>query len=156
MNTDFNQSREEYKSLADAVVYTGTIDSYFDYRFGKLEYRSLRFETESLPVESFQGTAVVNYTDGETPYTRIIEHKFFEDKYLPNTVITREYPIAPSEESEPFYPVNDENNLSVYQAYRQLQEAERNVYFGGRLAEYRYYDMDQTIASSLTLADRLL
>lgn len=156
LNTDFNLAREHYKEMADRVVYTGTIDSYFDEKYGKLEYRSLRFETESLPVKSFQGNAVVNYTDRQTPFTRIIEHKFFEDGKQPNTVITREYPIAPSDENEPFYPVNDKKNLALYQAYRQLTDAERNVCFGGRLAEYKYYDMDQTIASALALADSLL
>ena len=156
LNTDFNSKRDYYRSLADRVVYTGTIDSYFDCRLGRLEYRSLRFETETLPVGSFQGCAVVNYTDAETPFTRIIEHKFFEEKDLPHTVVTREYPVAPSGGCEPFYPINDKKNLALCQAYRKWQEAERGVFFGGRLAEYKYYDMDQAIASALAFADKIL
>ena len=156
LNTDFNSSPDAFRELADTVVYTGTIDSYYGFRFGRLEYRSLRFETETLPVESFQGNAVVNYTDGETPYTRIIEHKFFSDVQCPHTVITREYPLAPAADSEPFYPLNDDKNQALFQRYRQLTEQERNVCFGGRLAEYQYYDMDQTIASALALADSIL
>ena len=157
LGTDFNTDRDAYKALADTVVYTGTIDSYFDYALGRLEYRSLRFEIEELHQESFQGTAVVNYTDGDTPFTRIIEHKYFEEGPVRrNTVISREYPIAPSEGAEPFYPVNDEKNLSLLNAYEKRKEQEKNVCFGGRLAEFRYYDMDQTIASALALADSIL
>lgn len=156
LNVDYNYRRNEYRSLAERVIYTGTIDSYFDHRFGKLEYRSLRFENEYLPVESFQGNAVVNYTDGDTPFTRIIEHKFFEKKDLPYTIISREYPIAPSNVNEPFYPVNDDKNSSLYEKYRELTAFEKDVFFGGRLAEYRYYDMDKTVASSLSLAEQIL
>lgn len=156
LNTDFNENREEYLSIAKQIVYTGTIDSFYDHRFGKLEYRSLRFETELLPVRSFQGNAVVNYTDGDTPYTRIIEHKFFDKTDLPYTIISREYPVAPSGSSEPFYPVNDEKNAEIFQKYRQLALNETDLFFGGRLAEYRYYDMDQSVASALELSEKLL
>ena len=156
LNTDFNQEREHFRTIGKNIVYTGTIDSYFDYRLGHLEYRSLRFETELLHTESFQGNAVVNYTDAETPYTRIIEHKFFENVKTPDTVITREYPVPASENSEPFYPVNNKRNLELFQAYHKLAEAESNTYFGGRLAEYKYYDMDQVIASALDFADVVL
>ena len=156
LQTDFNDDRDRFKDMAKTVVYTGTIDSYFDYCLGRLEYRSLRFETEALPIDSFQGNAVVNYTDAATPFTRIIEHKFFEDPSVAGTVITREYPVAPSENNEPFYPINDDKNTSLYEAYRQLAEKEKGVYFGGRLAEYKYYNMDQVIESSLELADKLI
>ena len=156
LNVDFNLDRERYRSVAAKIVYTGTIDSYFDYSLGHLEYRSLRFETEVLDTESFQGNAVVNYTDSETPYTRIIEHKYFEYRPSPKTVITREYPLAPSEQNEPFYPINDKKNLELFHSYQMLTEKEPNTYFGGRLAEYKYYDMDQVIASALDFADRLL
>ena len=155
-DTDFNTDRERFLDTAEKTVYTGTIDSYFEYRLGRLEYRSLRFETELLPMKSYQGNAVVNYTDADTPYTRIIEHKFFEYKDLPETVITREYPISPSENSEPFYPVNDCKNLDLYKKYQSLAKEERNTFFGGRLAEYKYYDMDQVIASALDFADKII
>lgn len=156
MDTDFNANREAFRAMADKVVYTGTIDSYFDYRLGHLEYRSLRFETEVLDTESFQGNAVVNYTDSETPFTRIIEHKFFEYKENPQTVITREYPLAPSESNEPFYPINDKKNLALFHSYQSLTKKEPDTYFGGRLAEYKYYDMDQVISSALEFADSVL
>lgn len=156
LNTDFNSDRACYRSLADWVIYTGTIDSFFDYCLGRLEYRSLRFETELLPIPSYQGTAVINYTDGDTPYTRIIEHKFFEDQGQHKTVITKEYPVAPGEGREPYYPINDERNLTLYAQYRQLADKEKDVIFGGRLAEYKYYDMDQVIASALNCAEEIL
>ena len=131
------------------MVYTGTIDAYYQYQFGKLEYRSLRFESEVLEEENHQGVAVVNYTDRETPYTRVIEHKHFEFGTQPKTVITREYPADWKEGMEAYYPVNDEKNQTLYQQYAALAENENHVIFGGRLAEYKYYDMDKVIASAL-------
>jgi UDP-galactopyranose mutase len=153
LNTDYLEHQDEYRGLADKVVYTGTIDSYFHYQYGKLEYRSLRFETEVLDEENYQGVAVVNYTDRETPYTRIIEHKHFEFGTQPKTVITREYPATWEEGMEPYYPVNDERNQQLYQKYAALAEQEKNVIFGGRLAEYKYYDMDKVIASALSVTE---
>ena len=148
LNTDYLEKKEYFDGLADKVVYTGTIDSYFGHRFGKLEYRSLRFETEVLDTDNFQGNAVINYTDRETPYTRIIEHKHFEFGIQEKTVITKEYPAEWAEGMEPYYPVNDEKNQELYRQYAALAENEENVIFGGRLAEYKYYDMDKVIASA--------
>ena len=136
------------------MLYTGTLDSLFDYRFGKLEYRSLRFETELLDEENHQGVAVVNYTEREIPYTRIIEHKHFESTKSDKTVITREYPAEWKEGMEPYYPVNDEKNNALFEKYRRLAGEKKNMLFGGRLAEYKYYDMDKVIASALDLSDR--
>ena len=137
------------------LLYTGMIDEYFDYRLGGLEYRSLRFETEELPdVENYQGNAVVNYTEREVPYTRIIEHKHFAFGKGPGTVITREYPAAWKRGDEPYYPVNDEKNGRLYEAYRELAEREKNVLFGGRLGQYQYYDMDKAVAAALKMAER--
>ncbi len=141
----------------DRVVYTGMIDEYFDYRLGELEYRSLRFETEELPEEdNYQGNAVVNYTEREVPYTRIIEHKHFEFGTQPGTVITREYPAAWSRGEEPYYPVNDEKNTALYEKYQELAAKEKNVLFGGRLGGYRYYDMDKVLRAALTMAEQEL
>ena len=138
----------------DKVLYTGMIDEYFDYKLGALEYRSLRFEQEQMPdCANYQGNAVVNYTEREIPYTRIIEHKHFEFGKQPGTVITKEYPAAWKKGDEPYYPVNDERNNRLYEAYRELAEKEKNVLFGGRLGQYRYYDMDKTIAEALKLAN---
>ena len=131
------------------MVYTGAIDAYFQYQFGKLEYRSLRFETEVLDVDNYQGVAVVNYTDRDVPYTRIIEHKHFEFGKQPKTVVTREYPADWDEGMEAYYTVNDEKNQQLYQQYAELAKGEKHVVFGGRLAEYKYYDMDKVIASAL-------
>ena len=136
-------------------MYTGTIDAYYKYQFGKLEYRSLRFESEILDEENYQGVAVVNYTDRETTYTRIIEHKHFEFGTQPKTVITREYPVTWQEGMEPYYPVNDEKNQALYQKYAKLAEKEENVIFGGRLGEYKYYDMDKVIASAMVRAKEI-
>lgn len=137
------------------LFYTGMIDEYFDYRLGALEYRSLRFETEELPEEeNYQGNAVVNYTEREIPYTRIIEHKHFAFGTQPGTVITREYPAQWRKGDEPYYPINDEKNNKRYEAYRELAEREKNVIFGGRLGQYRYYDMDKTIAATLETAKK--
>ena len=162
LNTDFLADRDYLRRQAKTVVYTGRIDEYFDHELGTLEYRSLRFETEVPDTGNFQGNAIVNYTDEETPWTRIVEHKWFtfgkddEGKDLPGTVITREYPAAWRPGSEPFYPVNDETNTRLYEAYRALAEKERNTVFGGRLGEYRYYDMDQVIARALETAPEII
>ena len=131
--------------MAEKVVYTGPIDAYFDYKLGTLEYRSVRFETEELEEENYQGNAVVNYTEREVPYTRIIEHKHFDPVETSHTVITREYPSEWREGDEPYYPVNDEKNGALYAEYKKLAEAETNVIFGGRLGEYKYYDMAPVI-----------
>lgn len=149
---DYLEKKEYYDSLGEKIVYTGTIDAYYKYQFGKLEYRSLRFESEVLDEENHQGVAVVNYTDRETPYTRIIEHKHFEFGTQPKTVITREYPVTWQEGMEPYYPVNDEKNQALYQKYAKLAEKEEHVLFGGRLGEYKYYDMDKVIASAMACA----
>ncbi len=146
---DYLENKEHYDSLGEKIVYTGTIDAYFRCQFGRLEYRSLRFETEILDEENHQGVAVVNYTDRETPYTRVIEHKHFEFGTQPRTVITREYPADWQEGMEAYYPVNDEKNQALYQKYAQLAARETHVIFGGRLAEYKYYDMDKVIVSAL-------
>lgn len=151
LNEDFLAKREEYKGLAKTVVYTGMIDEYFDYCYGELEYRSLRFETEVLEEENYQGNAVVNYTEYEVPYTRIIEHKHFEYGTQPKTVITREYPKNWSKGDEPYYPMNDEKNAGLYEKYHALSEQEGDVIFGGRLGQYKYYDMDDTIEAALKM-----
>ncbi len=151
LNTNFLDDREKWLGMADNCVYTGPIDEYFGYQLGKLEYRSLRFETEVLDEENHQGVAVVNYTDRETPYTRIIEHKHFNFGSQPKTVVTKEYPTDWEEGMEPYYPVNNERNTALYQQYAELA-AKEGILFGGRLAEYRYYDMDDTVAAALKLA----
>ena len=155
LDTDFLKDREALSALADTVVYTGPIDQYYDYRFGKLEYRSLRFENELLDCENYQGVAVMNYTDEKTKFTRIIEHKHFEFGTQEKTYITREYPSEWQEGMEPYYPVNDEKNQSLYSKYSDLSKSEDNIIFGGRLAEYKYYDMDKVIASALAVTDKL-
>lgn len=152
LHTDFLHQRQELSALAERVLYTGPIDAYFDYRLGALEYRSLRFETELLDTDNYQGNAVVNYTDAETPYTRIIEHKHFVYGTQPKTVITREYSAEWRPGDEPYYPVNDGKNAALYQAYRELAQREQRVIFGGRLGEYRYYDMDQVVRAALDCA----
>ena len=159
LGTDYLKQKAELDALADRVVYTGPIDAYFGYSLGALEYRSVRFETEVLDKPNFQGNAAVNYTDRETPWTRIIEHKWFEfgkdaeGNDLPETVISREYSSEWKPGDEPYYPVNDEKNGVLYEQYRQLAEKESNIIFGGRLGEYRYYDMDAVIASALEKAE---
>ena len=140
---------EAEKNIAEKIVFTGMIDEFYNYKFGKLEYRSLRFETEILNEENYQGNAVVNYTEREIPYTRIIEHKHFEFGKQEKTVITKEYPSEWKEGDEPYYPVNDEKNNELYEKYRELAEKETNVIFGGRLGEYKYYDMDKVIEKAL-------
>ncbi|MBQ7230926.1 MAG: UDP-galactopyranose mutase [Oscillospiraceae bacterium] len=150
LNVDYLANKEEYDALADKVIYTGPIDAYFDYKLGYLQYRSVRFETEVLDKPNFQGNAAVNYTDRETPFTRIIEHKWFEFGNQPKTVISREYSSEWKPGDEPYYPVNDERNGALYQQYKALADAEEKVIFGGRLGEYKYYDMDAVIASALS------
>lgn len=156
LNTDYNDNRETYNEMGEKVLYTGTLDSFYDYCYGKLEYRSLRFETEVLEQENYQGVAVMNFTDRETPYTRIIEHKHFEFGTQEKTVITREYPVKWKEGMEPYYPINDDKNQELYHKYQQLAKGERHVLFGGRLAEYKYYDMDKVIESAFALIEKEL
>ena len=152
---DYNKSRSQYKDMAKTVVYTGPIDEYFDYKLGRLEYRGLRFETERLEEENHQGVAVMNYTEREVPYTRIIEHKHFEFGTQPVTYVTKEYPADWKPGEEAYYPVNNDKNQSLYQQYAELAKAEENVIFGGRLAEYKYYDMDDVIKSALEKVNTL-
>lgn len=156
LNADFNDDRNYYKDIAEKIVYTGSIDSYFDYQLGHLEYRSLRFETEKVEKANYQGVAVMNFTDRETPYTRIIEHKHFEFGNQPVSYITKEYPQDWDITKEAYYPVNNEKNQELYAKYLKLAEKENNVLFGGRLAEYKYYDMDKVIESALNLIAREL
>ena len=162
LGVDYLANKAELDTLADKVVYTGPIDAYFDYKLGNLEYRSVRFENEVLDMPNFQGNAAVNYTDRETPWTRIIEHKWFEfgkdenGNDLPKTVISREYSSEWKPGDEPYYPVNDEKNSMLYAEYKKLADAEQKVIFGGRLGEYKYYDMDAVIDSALSLAQRIL
>ena len=162
LNTDYLADKAKLDELAEKVVYTGAIDDYFDYKLGALEYRSVRFDTEVLDTPNFQGNAAVNYTDRETPWTRIIEHKWFEfgkddqGNDIPKTVISREYSSEWKVGDEPYYPVNDEKNGKLYQEYKKLAEDEKKVIFGGRLGEYKYYDMDAVIASALGLCEREL
>ena len=162
LGVDYFTDKAKYDALAEKVVYTGAIDAYFDYQLGTLEYRSVRFETELLDQPNFQGNAAVNYTDRETPWTRIIEHKWFEfgkdaeGRDLPKTVISREFSSEWKPGDEPYYPVNDEKNGALYQAYKKLADSETRVIFGGRLGEYKYYDMDKVIASALEMSRREL
>lgn len=156
LGEDYLEKKAEYDALAERIVYTGAIDAYFDYRLGALEYRSVRFENEVLDIPNFQGNAAVNYTDAETPWTRIIEHKWFEFGDQPKTVISREYSSEWKVGDEPYYPVNDEKNGKLYAEYKKLAEAENNVIFGGRLGEYKYYDMDAVIASALEMCEKEL
>ena len=162
LGVDYLKQKEAFDAIADVVVYTGAIDAYFDYKLGALEYRSVRFETEVLDKPNYQGNAAVNFTDSETPYTRIIEHKWFEfgknkaGQEIPKTVISREYSAEWKKGDEPYYPINDEKNGALYQEYKKLADQETNVIFGGRLAEYKYYDMDAVIDSALRVADEIL
>lgn len=156
LNVDYCEHRAEYEKIAEKIIFTGPIDSFFDYRFGSLEYRGLRFETERLEEENHQGVAVVNYTEREVPYTRIIEHKHFEFGKQPVTYITKEYPANWKIGDEAYYPVNNEKNHEIYKKYKELADELPNVIFGGRLAEYVYYDMDKVIASALRLVKREL
>lgn len=156
LGVDYLEHRAEFDGMADRVVYTGQIDRYFDYCEGVLAYRKVRFEQEILDCDNYQGNAVVNYTEREVPYTRIIEHKHFEFGTQPKTVISKEYPGEWQKGEEPYYPVNDEKNNAVYEAYKKLAEKERHVVFGGRLGEYRYYDMDKVIGRALEMAEKEL
>lgn len=156
LGVDYLENRAYFDSLADKVIYTGEIDRFFDYRFGHLEYRTVSFETELLEgVANYQGNAVINYTDAETPYTRIIEHKHFEFGQQPDTVISKEYSTEWKPGDEPYYPVNDEKNSELYKRYKSLADAQIKVLFGGRLAEYRYYDMHQVIERALEQVEKL-
>ena len=156
LGVDYLAQKTQLDALAEMVLYTGPVDAYFGYRLGALEYRSVRFETEVLDMPNFQGNAAVNYTDRETPWTRIIEHKWFEFGTQPKTVISREYSSEWKPGDEPYYPVNDEKNNALYRKYKELADREPGVIFGGRLGEYRYYDMDAVIASALACAKREL
>ena len=162
LNTDYLENKEELNKLAEKVVYTGPIDAYFNYCLGNLEYRSVRFENEVLDIPNYQGNAAVNYTDKETPYTRIIEHKWFEfgkdenGNDLPKTVISKEYSSEWKLGDEPYYPVNDERNSDLYKQYKELADKETNVIFGGRLGEYKYYDMDQVVEEVLRKTKEVL
>ena len=155
LDTDFFDDREKWMGMADRIIFTGMIDQYFDYCYGELEYRGLDFEFETLDVENYQGNAVVNYTDAETPFTRIIEHKHFENSESPKTIITREYPKSWSKGEEAYYPMNDEKNSKLFARYQELAKKEGNVIFGGRLGMYQYFDMWQVIDEALKLVERL-
>lgn len=162
LNEDYLAKKDEYDALAEKIIYTGPIDAYFNYSLGNLEYRSVRFETELLDKPNYQGNAAVNYTDRETPYTRIIEHKWFEfgkdenGKDLPKTVISREYSSEWKPGDEPYYPVNDDKNSTLYAQYKKLADMDNKVIFGGRLGEYKYYDMDTVIEEALKKVDEVI
>lgn len=155
LNTDFFENREYFEDIADKIVFTGMIDKYYNYKYGELEYRSLRFETEILDEKNFQGNAVVNYTEFKVPYTRIIEHKHFEfDEISPKTIITKEYPEVWTSTKEPYYPINDDKNNELYKMYEELAKKDSKVIFGGRLGKYKYYDMDKVIEDALNLVKK--
>jgi UDP-galactopyranose mutase len=151
LNSDYFENKEYYNSLADKVIYTGPIDKFFDYQFGKLEYRSLKWKTEVLEQDNFQGNPVVNYTELNVPYTRILEHKWFDPQNQKGTVISYEYPAQYDGHNEPFYPIRDDKNTETYKKYQELSEGLNGVIFGGRLARYVYYDMHQVIAQALKM-----
>ena len=154
-DVDFFDFRKDNPDIAEKIIFTGQIDEYFEYKLGALEYRSVRFETELLDCENYQGNAVINYTDGEVPYTRIIEHKHFEFGKQEKTVISKEYSLEWRVGMEPYYPVNDEKNNQLFRKYRELAEQEKHVIFGGRLADYKYYDMDKVIAAALDTLEKM-
>ncbi len=166
LKCDFFKNKKGLENIAEKIIFTGQIDKYYDYRFGELEYRSLRFETEELEEENYQGNAVVNYTEYEVPYTRIIEHKHFEygaslgklpeGKALEKTIITKEYPDTWNKKKEPYYPINNEKNNSLYEKYKKLADNDDKVIFGGRLGQYKYYDMDKVIEEALNLCKKIL
>ena len=156
LGTDYLANKDKYENIADKIIFTGPIDEFYDYCFGPLEYRSVRFETEELPVENYQGNAVINYTDAETPYTRIIEHKHFEFGTQSTTVISKEYSAEWKVGDEPYYPVNNDKNAALYQKYLDKSKEENKVIFGGRLGEYKYYDMDKVIESALNFVEKEL
>ena len=154
LNYDFFEHRDELEKVADKIIFTGQIDKFYDYKFGELEYRSLKFETEIKDEANFQGNAVVNYTEYEVPYTRIIEHKHFEYGAQEKTVITKEYPDNWNKEKEPYYPINNDRNNQLYLKYKELADKENNVIFGGRLGQYKYYDMHNIILEALNIAEK--
>lgn len=156
LNTDFFNNKSYYLEIANKIIYTGAIDEFYDFEYGKLEYRSLKFEEELLQIENYQGNAVVNYTDDSEEFTRIIEHKHFEFGNQKHTIISKEYPKEWEENDTPYYPINDEKNNSLFMKYKQKANKEQNIYFGGRLSEYRYYDMHQVIASAFVLCNKIL
>ncbi|MDE6635031.1 MAG: UDP-galactopyranose mutase, partial [Lachnospiraceae bacterium] len=156
LDCDYFDKKDEYDSMAEKIVFTGMIDEYYNYCYGELEYRSLRFETDILDTDNYQGNAVVNYTEYEVPYTRIIEHKHFEYIDSEKTVITREYPADWKRGEEPYYPMNDEKNNALYAKYRELADKEDKVIFGGRLGMYKYYDMHNVIEEALNITESLL
>ena len=156
LNTDYLANKEELDGLADTVLYTGCIDEYYDFCYGALEYRSLRFESETLDIPNYQGVAVVNYNEREVPFTRLIEHKHFNFGQQEKTVITREYPATWEKGMRPYYPVNNEKNQALYDQYRALAEKEDNIIFGGRLGHYKYYDMDKVVEAALSLCEEVL
>lgn len=156
LNTNYLDNREEFDAMAEKIIYTGMIDQFYDYKLGVLEYRSVRFETEELDMENYQGNAVVNYTEREVPYTRVIEHKHFEFGKQPTTIISREYSSEWKKGDEPYYPVNNDKNNELYQQYKELSQKEDKVIFGGRLGGYKYYDMDKVIAAALEMCEKEL
>ena len=155
LNTDFFDDKEKWLNTADKIIFTGMIDQYFDYCYGELEYRGLNFEFETLDMENYQGNAVINYTDAETPFTRIIEHKHFEDSQSDRTIITREYPKTWQKGEEAYYPMNDDKNSELFEKYQELAQKEKNVIFGGRLGMYQYFDMWQVIDEALKLVEKM-
>lgn len=156
LNYDYFDHKDELKDIADKIIFTGQIDKFYDYKFGELEYRSLRFETETLNTSNYQGNAVVNYTEYEVPYTRIIEHKHFDYVDTGKTIITREYPAKWDKDKEPYYTINDEKNSNLYNKYKELSEKDNKVIFGGRLGQYKYFDMDKVIAEALKCVEKEL
>lgn len=156
LNFDYFLDRENITDMAEKVIYTGEIDKFYDFKYGKLEYRSLRFEHELIQSKNYQGHSVINYTDEKIPYTRIIEHKHFNNDVSDKTIVTTEYPALHENCNEPYYPVNDERNNLLFEQYRELANNEKNVIFGGRLAEYKYFDMDKTIESALKAVNKIL
>ena len=156
LNTDYFEFIKDHKGIAKKIIYTGEIDKFYNYRYGKLDYRSLRFESEILNEENYQGNAVVNYTEKEIPYTRIIEHKHFEFGNQPKTVVTKEYPAKYGNGNEPYYPINDSKNTALYEKYKSLADKEKNIFFCGRLGQYKYFDMDKVIENTLNLAQNII
>lgn len=156
LNTDYFDFKNRHSDISDKIIYTGEIDKYYNYCYGKLDYRSLKFETEVLDTSNYQGNAVVNYTERKVPYTRIIEHKHFEFGEQPKTVITKEYPCKYNGNNEPYYPINNEENINLYNKYKALADKEENIIFCGRLGEYKYFDMDKVIESTLNLINKIL
>lgn len=156
LNTDFFEDREKWENIADKIVFTGMIDQYYDYQFGRLEYRGLKFETETLDMENYQGNAVINYTERKIPYTRIIEHKHFEGSDSPKTIVTKEYPAQWNPGDEAYYPVNNDENNEIYAKYEELASKEEKIIFGGRLGTYKYYDMWKIIEEALNCVEKEL